>query len=279
MRRKLTCLTLIALVLAVTVGAAEAATNFTNAKGDSNFNDPGNWDNGLPTGGNDGIISNGLTATHSDGTIVITNAAMVTVGAAGAAGTLNITNGTLETENGTTGYRVGAGAGSVGTLNIDNGGILIVKGAGADVFVGDPAGGYGEINVLDGGELQSRKALEIINGRIFFSAHSISTNSVRDELVVDNGGTLAFEIDGDTVATIPGSSLIVELGSNSTLELILKGNYSVGDSWTLVTDISTFTGVDGGDGTGVFGNVVSPQGFKFRIDYLYCVLSFSFFNS
>jgi hypothetical protein len=267
MCRKLICLASLVLVLAVTVGTAEAVTNFNNANGDSNFNDAGNWDNGLPTGGNDGIISNGLTAIHSDGTLVNTNTAMVTVGADGAAGTLNIANGSLETESGTPGYRVGVGAGSVGTLNIDNGGILIVKGAGADILLGDPAGGYGEINVLDGGELQSRKALEIVNGRISYSAHSVNTNSVRDELVVDNSGTLAFEIDGDTVATIPGSSLIIELGSNSTLELTLKGDYSIGDSWILITGISTFTGVDGGDGTGEFGNVTNTQGYGFKIDY------------
>ena len=44
MSKKLIYLTSFTLVLAVTVGTTRAATTFTNALGDNNFNDAGNWD-------------------------------------------------------------------------------------------------------------------------------------------------------------------------------------------------------------------------------------------
>ncbi|MHC4508858.1 MAG: LamG-like jellyroll fold domain-containing protein [Planctomycetota bacterium] len=269
MSKKLIYLTSFALVLAVTVGTTQAATIFTNALGDNNFNDAGNWDNGLPDNTNGpGEIPSGQTATMT-APYLMANNAPPSVTDIIVNGTLNTGAYELQLRSGAVGDRtsdlfVGDGARNAGVLNVDSGGRIDIAGAAADVFIG-VNGGSGTINFLDGAVLQTVKSVEILNGRLSYA--STATSRILDELVVDNGGTLAFEIDGTNVATIDGRTLILELGSTSTLEISLSGSYSVGQKWTLMTGISTFAGVDGGDGTGVFGNVVSPQGFEFSIDY------------
>jgi len=144
-------------------------------------------------------------------------------------------------------------------------GTLQVSGTGMDLFIGR-AGAHGEITVYNGAWLDARKATEILNGRLTLYPHAQSQQA-KDEYVIDNGGTLAFIAEHDRVATITGTTLALELGANSTLELMLTGDFDINDSWTLMTGLSTIGGVQGGDGTGVFGNVVSPQGFGFEITY------------
>lgn len=245
--------------LLITSSLAPAATSFLGTL-DSDFANAGNWDNGAPTGGNNGTIDSGnsadLGSTFGIGT------GRLDVGANGTSGTLNINNGGVyNTANGTPGIFVGSGSGSVGTININNGGTLSILGAGADLFLGDTSGGQGFVNVSTGGTLDARKAVEVINGRLFFEVGSFygGTGRPQDELVIDNNGILGFATDGLNVTTINSTLDFLELGSTSTLQMALGGSYNVGDTWTILTGVTAFSGVSGGDGTGVFGNVVDPN--------------------
>ena len=244
------------------IGAVSADTFFTGAV-DSDFVNTNNWDTGLPGDTQTtGIINGGKTSdlgsAHSGGKII--------VGQGGTAGTLNINSG--GTYGGADAW-VGQDAGSTGTVNIASGGTLTVSGTGADTFVGDSAGGYGSIIVNSGGTLNSVKALEIINGTVIYEAGALDTPLLKDEFVVDNNGTLVFKTDGTTVAKIAGSSVAVELGSTSTLDMQLGGSFALGDTWTILTDASGFSGVVGGDGTGVFGTVYDSTDAAnvFSVDY------------
>lgn len=245
------------VVLVATAGSVPAVTNFTNSLGDNDFNNAGNWDNGLPDADDDAVIANGLTA-ETTGSYGSTGPDWVcTVGASGTEGVLTVNAGHTLIKGNRENLFVGAGAGSVGTVNVY--GTLSIRGTGSDVIVGDSAGGSGTVNVFDGGFLDARKATEIINGRIEYAAGAVS-EPAQDEYVVDNGGTVAFVTDGAAIATVNGTTLALELGSGSTLEMILGGTFDVGDSWTLFDGLTTITGVDGGDGTGVFGSITSNIG-------------------
>jgi hypothetical protein len=252
------------LVLAMLMsmaGLCSAQTTFTGATG-NDFNNALNWDLGLPghlAGGN-AIIDNDSVSLTADYLRPHGNFDL-TIGSGGTAD-LSIPAGmTLESNVGTdvVGNRItsiGVGAGGDGTLSIA--GTYLSVGANADVFVGD-ADGVGAINVLDGGFMDVRKAVEILNGSLSFGVTAFSS-SVKDELIVGNNGILAFAIDGTSVATITGGTLAVELATNSTLQLDIS-NAGLGDSWTLISGVSGYSGVvdsivDSGDGTGMFGNVI-----------------------
>lgn len=263
-----TCI-LLNTALLISSGLAPAATSFLGTI-DTDFANAGNWDNGTPTGGNNGTIDNGQTADLGSSFDIGTG--RLDVGANGTSGTLNINSGGVySTANGTPGVFVGVGSGSTGTININNGGTLSILGAGADLFLGDNSGGQGFVNVSTGGTLDARKAVEVINGRLFFEVGSLYGGSGRpqDELVIDNNGILGFATDGLTVTTINSSLDALELGSNSTLQMALGGSYSVGDTWTIITGITNFSGVAGGDGTGVFGNVIDPNNANHQFNVYY----------
>lgn len=248
------------MVGALLAGVAGADTAFTGAIS-TDFANANNWTAGVAgdATGNDGTISNGLTAVYSnaEGTLDVYRSSL-TVGAAGTAGTLNVNAGELLLRNsGANDLIVGAGAGSTGTVNINSGGELYVAGANADVFIGDSDGGQGAVNVNSGGTLEATKTVEVINGTLTYASDASTGSAMKDELVVDNAGTLAFQTDGTAISTIPGDTLILELGSTSTLDMQLGGTYTFGDTWTIATGIFSFGGVDGGDGTGVFGTVTN----------------------
>jgi hypothetical protein len=244
------------------LGASSAATTFTGANG-TDFNDAGNWDNGLPSSGSVGTIDGGHVADMNSNSGADLE---LIVGANASAGTLNLTSGTLDV--GGKDIKVGVGANSTGTVTVANGSTLRVAGGGADLFIGDSAGGQGFVTIASGGTLDANKALEIINGNLTLQTGA-SIPDLKDEFVVDNNGTIAFQTDGSSISTIYGGSLAVELGSTSTLDMQLGGTYSVGDSWTILTDVSGFSGVNGGDGTGVFGTVYdsTDAGNIFSVDY------------
>jgi len=240
---------IVCMIGCLLTGVATAATLFTGAI-DSDFANAGNWDNQLPSNANKGTIKNGQTATSAANA----NAAMI-VGADGTAGTFNITHGVFRSDSND--MRVGVGNGSVGTITVSGGATLQTKGTAADLFIGDTAGGYGTVHILAGGRCDAVKALEIINGTLIFEVGALDAPTLKDELVVDNNGTLVFKTDGSAVTKINGATVAVELGSTSTLDMQLGGTYSVGDTWTIVTGVSGFSGVDGGDGNGTFGEVIN----------------------
>lgn len=259
---KLGRLTTTAALVASTAGLASADTVF-NTTGD--FNTAGNWDNGLPTATNGpGTIMAGTTATMSANYLMANNGSP-SVTDIRIDGTLNTGAFELQLRSGTVAANpdviVGFNAGSNGILNIENGGRLDIAGAAADLFMGSaPGAGSGTVNVLDGGNFQVQKAVEVLTGTLSFADGAILVGNVQDELVVADTGTLAFEIDaaGDTYVTIVGSSLQVELGTASTLDLSFSTGPTNGQSFTLINGVSSFTGsnsVGFTGGTGVFGTV------------------------
>ncbi len=232
---------------------AYAATTFTGSTS-ADFAVAGNWDNGVPATGNDGLIDSGenaeITSPFNIGT------GNLTLGSASTSGTLTIkAGGSLTTVNGFGSLQIGSGAGSTGSLVIENGGLLDVLGFGADVFIGELGGGSGLLEVQAGGTLIANKALEILNGSLSL-ASTATFNGIKDELVVESGADLEFDIDGTTLATIAGSNVQVELGASSSLTLNFAAEPNTGDSFALITDVSGFTQI-GGIGSGTFGNVIA----------------------
>lgn len=255
-----------ALMLSIS-GLAPAATNFNNALGDNDFNNAANWDNGLP-GSNPATPADINDSGSPDDRLAILTAKylkpngnfVLRVGG-GTTGRLVIPTGILlETGND---VRIGRNAGGIGRLDLM--GTLQVSGTGVDMFVGN-ADGTGTVIVYNGGFLDVRKRTLIQNGKLTYHPHVVPS-ATKDKVIVDNAGTLAFITEHADVGTIAGSTVAIELGSNSTLELLLTGDFDLNDSWTLIQGITTIGGVSDGDGTGVFGNVVSPQGFGFDIAY------------
>jgi len=248
-------------VVAMVCGSANALTTFTGAV-NNDFNNAANWDNGLPTNANGpGEIPSGKTATMT-ANYLMANDGNPSVTDIIVNGILNTSGYELQSRSGTVARQsdifVGDGAGKSGILNVDSGGRIDIAGAGADVLIGTN-GGLGTVNFLAGSFWQISKALEVRNGTLSLAPTVTFASPLEDELVVDNGGTLVFEIDGATVSTIKGSTLALQLGSTSTLEINLTGTYSLGDSWTLIDGISSFSGV--------FGNVTSDNGLEYDITY------------
>ena len=235
---------------------ASAATSFIPATGD--FNTVGNWDDGLPdtvaTAGSDdeGIIPTGTTANMSASYQTSTGRRIfITVN-----GTLNTGANELQLRSGSQGTDPRGTFGDLivdgGTLNVASGGRVDIAGIGADLFVD----GGGTVNFLDGSTIQASKAIEILNGTLVMTAGAISAASVGDELVVGDAGTLAFGFDGaQTHFTFSGATLALELGATSTLDLSFAAAPTTGSVFTLVDDISAFSGEDAGTGTGVFGTI------------------------
>ena len=235
---------------------ASAATTFIPATGD--FNTPGNWDDGLPdtvadAGSDDeGIIPTGTTANMSANYQTSTGRRIfITVN-----GTLNTGANELQLRSGSQGTNPRGTFGDLivdgGTLNVASGGRVDIAGIGADLFVD----GGGTVNFLDASTIQASKAIEILNGTLMMSFGAISASNLTDELVVGDAGTLAFDFDGtQSHFTFAGTSLALELGATSTLDLSFSAAPTTGSTFTLVTDVSGFAGVDGGTGTGVFETI------------------------
>lgn len=252
---------ILAMLVMMFAGIAFAATNFTNALGDNDFNNAGNWDNDLPgsVGGDPTINDTAVvTADYLKGT----TGAFITYIGSSATGELIIPSGvTLETGNH---VRVGDGAGGYGTLDVF--GYIKIAGTNKTLHIGTN-GGEGYVNVMAGGELNTAKRINIVNGKLTFDAAAVSTPDLKDWLTVDADGILAFKTDGATVATIYCSTVNVELFEGSTLELALGGLFDIGDSWILVSGVSSF----GQQGT--FSNVVSGDGYTIAIDYTTATLT------
>jgi hypothetical protein len=177
----------------------------------------------------------------------------------------------------TTDMAAGFASGSAGVFKIEDGGRLDIAGAATTLFMGlvSVNGGSGTVNVFDGGTLQVQKAVEVLDGTFFLADGAIYDGTLQDELVIADNGTLAFEIDAaaDTYLTIPGQSLAVELGDTSTLDLSFSSPPTTGQSFTLISGVSGYGGVNSlgfQSGTGVFGNVNATgldAGQAVQVDY------------
>ena len=254
--KRLFFLLLTSVLLSSTAHADTIFSNSTNM----DFNNVANWSLGLPdvdalAGDDDhGIISTGSIANMSAGyQLSVGRRILITVN-----GTLNTGANELQLRSGSQGSAPRGTYGDVivdgGIFNIENGGRVDLAGVGADLFIDNG----GVVNFLDGSTMQLSKSLEVLNGSLNLDAGTASGGGLGDELVVDDNGTLQFGFDsGFNSFDLVGSSLAMELGVNSTLSLDFASMPTIGDEFFLVTGVSGFGGVDGGTGTGVFGNVNS----------------------
>ncbi|NWK55860.1 PEP-CTERM sorting domain-containing protein [Verrucomicrobiaceae bacterium N1E253] len=247
--------TMACLGLIASFGTGQAATFFTNANMDNDWSNAGNWDNGLPDGSNDARVNNGHTANIG----AAVNGGKPIIGGS-STGIVNVNTGKLSGSD----IVVGDGSGGVGILNIASGTTLEIAGAGADLIIGRN-GGYGTVDVY--GYLDARKATEIRNGMLIMRQGS-THNAIQDEFDVRDTGVMVFETNGTIISTLNGSSVLVELASDSTLDMRLGGVYSVGDTWTIMNGITSFGGV-GDDGDGQWGTVYNSTnaGHEFTVHY------------
>lgn len=227
--------------------SAQAATSFLETV-DSNFNNAANWDNGLPSAGNNGTVTapTALTATFNSATGINYDMDINS----------SMSTGAFEFQHraGSNGRDVRVGNGATGSLTINNGGRLDIAGAGADLFIG-LSGGTGTVSFEDGSTFEIQKTVEVLNGSLEFAPNVAFAGSIQDELVIGNAGTLAIAFDSSfNHFAFGGQSLVVELGATSTLDLTFATAPTSFSTFTLATDVSGFTLV-GGTGTGVFGNV------------------------
>lgn len=227
-----TCL----LVLPVHGATSFLGTNSTD------FNDSTNWDNGLPSDGNDATVTspailtgdfNATTGIDYDLTI---NSDLET----GAY--------ELQHRSGSNGrdVSVGVGSGAVGSLTVNDGGTLDIAGIGSDLFIGG-SGGTGAVVVENGGTFAASKTIDISGGSsLSFESGALMSGSVSDELQLRNGSTLAFEIAGNgSHFTLVGNGVQVRLGSTPNLSVSFLSAPTVGMSYNLITNVSGFTNYNG----------------------------------
>jgi fibronectin-binding autotransporter adhesin len=256
---------LIAIIVALGAGAmqAQAVNSYWTGAVDNLFTNAGNWSAGVPNSaaGIDGVVTNNPTITLDDDLNAPTSERVRKVNI--ESGTLDIVSGgNFQTVNGgTPQLKVGMGSGNVGTLYVRNGGNLNLLGIAADLLIGEVGGAQGFVVFEDGATIRASKATEIRNGTLTIESGVISGGSWGDELYISDTGTFAFKTDGTNNFTVAGSSLALMLDAGATLDMQLGGAYSIGDSWTIMTDIDPFSGT--------FGAVVDSTnpGNNFKVHY------------
>jgi hypothetical protein len=255
MRERIFIVVLALLVGSVGIASAADPTSFTGGTS-TDFNNPANWNPGLPSGAvyNPAYILGGLYAettasleancafhigfgTDGDGTLMIKAGDTVTSGK-----DINVGNGN----------NVGNPHGELHIF-----GTATANGEYSDIQVG-MKGGIGSIIVYDGGQLKCKQDYRIFNGKIYYEAYAVKNGGFPKVTVeVENAGTIAFETDGSTVATLECSTANLDLKATSTLEMDLGGAFDNEQSWTL------FSGISGMRSNATFGSISSPQGYTF----------------
>ncbi len=217
-------------------GPALAVTTFSGTL-DDDFNNAGNWDNGLPTGvTGPGTIASGATAVMSADYLMNNN---------GSPSVTPITvDGSLSTGSYELQLRSGGIAGSpdltvTGQMTVNNGGLIDLAGAAADLFLQ----GGGDLTVENGGSFGASKTVDIGGGSILaFESGALMTGNTADELQLRNNSTISFEVAADgSHFTLVGSSLQVRLGSSPNLVVDFLGTPTTGSSFDLITGVSGFT--------------------------------------
>lgn len=253
--------------LIVGLALASATASFSlwsqTFTGEGNWKDDARWDTGVPADGATAIVNGICEISENIGDQNTINPGRIIVGQ-GTSGTLNVTGGTLSgAHGGSSGIFVGEGAGGVGEVFIAEGAALRSQGGGMVVRVGDDQGGVGTVVVA--GELLNYKFFEIINGTLEMRPTGINNkfNSTDPSLIGDNG-TLSYVIDGANVGALERANdngINVTISSLANLKITLSGVFNVGDSWTLMKYTTLF-------GTFAQGySFTNEQGYTFDIDY------------
>ena len=247
-------LAVITMLVGLGAFVAQAQTTTFIGVDHAEFKDAASWDNGVPnkTTPLDGFIVGGSVADLGESMSALAEGARaVTV----SNGTLNVlSTGQYFCRNGGNPWlTIGAGAGNTGTMNIASNGVVDLRGIGADMYIG-VGGATGTVTFENDSTFALCKTVEVLNGSLVFGAKATYTK-IQDELVIDNDATLVLKTEGTNVVTIGGNTIALELGSTSTLDMQLGGSPSVGDTWKIMTGVTSFDGVVGGDGDGTFGTV------------------------
>ncbi|MBK1833861.1 PEP-CTERM sorting domain-containing protein [Roseibacillus ishigakijimensis] len=235
--------TLIGLAL-FTAGSLSlpAATTFVSTTS-SDFNDAGNWDNGLPdtvaAAGDDdeGIIPAGANVIMSADYQTETGRRFyMTIN-----GSLTVGSHELQLRAGSSGSS-SRGYGDVivdgGSLLIGSGGTLDLAGVGADLFVE----GGGSVSFASGANFQASKAISVNGGTLSFGATTVHVGNTQDELMVQNG-TVSFDFDASFQHfSLTGQSLVLLLGGGSGIDLNFATAPSLGSSFELINGITTYVG-------------------------------------
>lgn len=229
-------------ILALLPHSSMAVTLFTNpTPTETNFNNAGNWDNGLPDNTNGvGTIAAGATA------IMTANYLMSNDGSPSV--TDIIVNGSLSTGANELQLRSGGVGRSPdltvnGMFTVNNGGTIDIAGASADLFL---AGG-GDMLVESGGTFAASKTVDLGSGSILtFESGALMAASTNDELQLRNGSTIAFQIAGDgSHFTLNGNTLQVRLGTTPNLIIDFASAPTIGNTFDLITGVSDFTDYQG----------------------------------
>ncbi len=213
--------------------ARAADTNWTGAGGDSNWNNPANWSNGLPTGNDWSRIGGGLTATV-DGVNANLNG-WTFVGTNNSNAHLDVINGG-QLSGGCCFY-----LGSQGT------GTATVSGAGSSisgsntVFVVGQSTGTGELLVENGGHAGSNASIMI--GRYSNSVGTITVTGAGSTVTSRGNLQLGGESSGSTT------------NAQGTLNVLAGGLARAGDTGTRQIIIANS---HGSTGTVNIGNGGAP---------------------
>jgi hypothetical protein len=209
-----------ALTVLMTVGLAVhgADINWNNAGGDNSFLNTANWVGGaLPGSGDIAYIdlAGSNKAVFNSGTA--TNLIQILrVGAAGTAGELDITGGSLTANSTTASHRsrIGSGTGRTGTVN-QSGGTLNIRhmtqiGLSGGTGIYNLSGGEFLVSLHDAPTWDSTKriSLEIGNGGDGLLDISGGSFTTRAGVDVQSGGT--FRVSGSAAASI-------DIGLNQTV--------------------------------------------------------------
>ena len=256
----------LACLIAASALPFASAQDFIIFEGEGNWNDDDRWDLGVPGDGSIAVINGDCTITEDTATQNSLNPRHVIIGEF-EEGTLRVTGGTLSGAHGGgggQGIHVGVGDGGVGTLIIEQGAAFRSQGGGMVVRIGDEDGGEG--TVIVGGELLNYKFFEIINGTLEMLPTGVNAKfNEANPSFIGPDGTLSFVIDGPNVGPLKRADgtagLQVDIDSDADLQITLGGDFSIGDSWTLM-EYSVLSG-EFGQGT----NFTNEQGYTFSVDY------------
>ncbi len=236
MHTRIRILVIVAAALGSHVSNASAATVFTNADVANNFvSTAGNWDNGLPTGGNAGTIN--INAGY-DSSVVLDGYDVTHTGG-------NLTRstglGALSLGNGTTWVMNGATAATTNTrgLSVLTGSQFTLEDGNADLTNNNTdtqTNGVGSTLIINGGAMTIGRDFIVRNGGVF-TVYGGTLSGI-DQILTQNFATAAgginfnggsttadnFQFDnpgGNTVtfggSTVGSLSLLVGLGNGATL--------------------------------------------------------------
>ncbi len=194
MRKVLSLLVLLVLVLGMSGNALYADVDWDNESGDRLWSNPLNWEpNSVPTSADKAAIRNAT----GDGPIIDSSTTAVTnnlvVGDWGNTNTLDITGGSLTTNNW---FIVGYGADDDGTFNV-SGGSTTVSGGSTDLTIG--RAGIGRLNMSDGSIT--------VGDRLYFGREAAGIGyldmtggliTVNDDLYIEDG-TAHMAISGGEI--------------------------------------------------------------------------------